>query len=332
MACGWALTVQHLRVVVTLHVDDLILSTEAPDEITAARQITQAAVTGQQEVEKAAHMVLDRGHKVGLLATSRDLHKRVQQRLGPLGGPELKYCERRLTSAKGLGLDAAVTRRSRNRWKPTRQARLVKNKLRLAQLWKLRPFAGQARVGRVFHTGSVPATTYDAELHGLSPLQARAMRSTKLSLDGLYLPGVSVEEQCGMLPVNYDPAYRATFAPLERYHREVWLLVTPHVRMQTPDALTAEDLRQAFADAQARMRQVPPSSDQLADKSARRRARFLPASPVEAAIAAANHVGWFFGTCTPSSTKKGTSSSFCRDPRPCLRDTTQWPGDAGRRR
>ena len=64
--------------------------------------------------------------------------------------------------------------------------------------------------------------------------------------------------------------------------------------MQTPDALTADELRQAFTAAQARAQQAPPSLDTLAAKSARRRARYLPASPVEAAIAAANHVGWVF--------------------------------------
>ena len=56
------------RMSTTLHVDDLILSTEGPTEKAAAQQLTAAATTARSEIEDAAHMLLDRGHKVWLLA------------------------------------------------------------------------------------------------------------------------------------------------------------------------------------------------------------------------------------------------------------------------
>ena len=119
-------------------------------------------------------------------------------------------------TVKVLGLDTALQGKVRAKHKPTTRARIARDKARVALLRRLKPVAGTMRLGSVYQVGAVVQATFGAELHGLSPLQATNLRYQKLALDGLLLPGVSVAEQCALLPPQYDPALRPSFAPLER--------------------------------------------------------------------------------------------------------------------
>ena len=238
----------------TLHVDDLLLQTAHATERAAQQALLTAADIAQRHIESTLGMELDRDGKAVVLASSRALHDALRAALGVLGGDELEWGKARTTTTKALGYDTAVTRKARGR-RPTANMRRVKSKLREQRLRQLRSTAPRRRLGRIYQGGVVPSVTYDAELHGLSELQARSMRYAKLTLDRLLLPGVAVDVQMAMFPVAYDPAFRAIFAPLERYHREVWILRVPHVRARTPDALSIKELRLAFQHAE---RRAPP--------------------------------------------------------------------------
>ena len=71
-----------------------------------------------------------------------------------------------------------------------------------------------------------------------------SMRVTRLKLDRMYTAGAHVGEQLLLQNKSYDPALRPQMAPLQRYHREVWIWQFPDLRPE--DALNIKELNEAF--------------------------------------------------------------------------------------
>ena len=253
-------------------------------------------------------MALDRQDKPLVLASSRELHGHLAGALGALAGPALVVRKARPATHKLLGVDTAVTRTARKRLKPTSAARWRANGRRVRRLDMLRKASGARRLGRVFQVGNVPGATFGADLHGLSSVHARTLRYAKLRLDRIHLPGVAVDVQMAMLPPAYDPALLPSFAPLERYHREVWLLRTPAERARQPDALNAKEMRLAFVNAVARVAKPAPSGSRGHWRHRHRSGQV--GSPVEAALRAAAQVGWTFVSPFVVHTSQGAELSL----------------------
>ena len=62
------------------------------------------------------------------------------------------------------------------------------------------------------------------------------------------MAGAHAGEQMLLHHKNYDPAIRPQMAPLQRYHREVWIWQFPELRPE--DALNIKELNEAFTMAE----------------------------------------------------------------------------------
>ena len=135
------------------------------------------------------------------------------------------------------------------------------------------------KAGKLFVTGYLPAVTYGAEVHGCTEAVARQLRVTHHKTSRRWIPGADA----GMISVlqgpSRDPIAGVEFAPLGRWHREVWLSGD----FSAPDDVLNEgELAQAFAVA---------VSLELSDPHSKK----PPSSPVVAALRAAKLPSGPFG-------------------------------------
>ena len=101
--------------------------------------------------------------------------------------------------------------------------------------------------------------------------------------------GASGLDQMLLMPVGEDPALRVQYAPLMRYHRELWHHANTAVTTPT-DVLTVPQLRKAYEIAQ-----------KLWNKG-----RVAQAGPIGAAIEAAARVKWKFKSAFQLEDEQGS--------------------------
>ena len=144
----------------------------------------------------------------------------------------------------------------------------------------------------------VSSITYGAEITGLPDDKTHYVRDQRLKMAGVYVDGVPLAEQYLAFGPHFDPKFSILWAPLQRYHREVWYVGDAYTR--PGDCLTGGELWNAWMQADRLLATKPQQ-----------------AGPVGLAIQSARKVGWTFnelfllhGRCGIMSLGAGSPTQF----------------------
>ncbi len=211
--------------------------------------------------------------KAAVVASSRELAKRLVKTIGKMAGP-LR------TAAQNLGIDYAPGRRRSAHNKGSKRVARYRGLMK-----KMRPFRKLCRVigaksSKVFVAGPLPYAVYGAAVNGVTDSEALKLRRTMAIAWSPRARGRSLQL---ITLLNRAPTHVAENAIILQYCREVWRASLLGPSQPKHGELTLAELSAAW-------RAVKP--DELFDANSGRRKWGESRGPIGNMIMAVNRVGW----------------------------------------
>ncbi len=261
-----------------LHVDDFVLTCEAPTAEQVVRDLhaAQEALRAMIEEELGAKISLP---KASLVASSLELARALREAIGELAGP-IKY------AAPNLGIDAsAAKRRGARGTGPLRKQRLAKAWQRRRRLRIIASIVGD-RARKIYTAGVGPSASYYAAVQGMSDREVLQLRRLSASV---FPPRSRFRSLTIVHIANGMPTAPAEVAAAMQYSRMVWTAVINGASRPRHEGFDLPGLREAWE-------RVAASAGTFIDKDAaddtKRRYWGNSRGPLAAAMLELDRVGW----------------------------------------
>jgi hypothetical protein len=173
--------------------------------------------------------------KAVTLASSTTILNAVKQALGKHAG-SAKMTTRRLGVDYSLSTKPRVTK--------VLAARLLKASFRPARQNK---WAGNTKHAKLFHCATIPSALFGIECVPVPPTQIRQLRADGLKTHSLHSPGIAHDTAWLSVGPAKDPAFIVAWAPIARWHREIWLNTATTTNMHG-DVLFSEHMCRIWHD------------------------------------------------------------------------------------
>ncbi len=252
------------------YVDDLVLNAVGTEA-----QVEQTLVEAQVILADVIHHELDceiEVEKAAVLASSRDLTRRLVRRIGARAG-------RRRRTAPNLGIDYAPGRRRTAQYGGKRTGRFRGLARKMAPFRRLcRVIGGKA--SKVFVAGPLPYATYGSVVNGLSDAEVLRIRRCVAVAWSPRARGRSLKM---ITLLNRAPTHSAENGPIVQYSKEVWRAASLGGAKPKQGEMTLAELSKAWHAVDA---------DQLIDKTSGKAKWGSSRGPIANLVLSLHRVGW----------------------------------------
>jgi len=204
------------NVVLNIQVDDVSLNSTGKNNTDAQAALIQAGACVVDIVEQSGGLPFS-ADKAQLISNDDELARVTAVLMGIRHGTVEQ-------SVRKLGYDNPLKARGVH-LRPTRgnvvRQRVKNHFVRFCRLRKLASL--EHKPIKVFTAGALPAVLFGAEVWGVSAAFKNKLRVQAFQAMGLGVRGTNTAVHWALLQPGSDPLLKASWLPLERYHREVWL-------------------------------------------------------------------------------------------------------------